>query len=121
MSTDAVTPLRHRMIEDMNARKLCAGTQRGHIHKRPARRMTWVETRALFGRTMSLLRGCFELNEAAPKRARESPQTARLARCPAFPAKVPSLNRQWALSLGRGNASSCPTPADRTSRRDRLN
>jgi hypothetical protein len=32
MSTDAVTPLCHRMIEDMNARKLCAGTQRGHIH-----------------------------------------------------------------------------------------
>jgi integrase/recombinase XerD len=32
MSTHAVTPLRHRMIEDMNARKLCAGTQRGHIH-----------------------------------------------------------------------------------------
>ena len=32
MSTDTVTPLRHRMIEDMNARKLCAGTQRGHIH-----------------------------------------------------------------------------------------
>ena len=32
MGTDAVSPLRHRMIEDMNARKLCAGTQRGHIH-----------------------------------------------------------------------------------------
>jgi integrase/recombinase XerD len=32
MSMGAVTPLRHRMIEDMNARKLCAGTQRGHIH-----------------------------------------------------------------------------------------
>ena len=32
MATNAVTPLRHRMIEDMNARKLCAGTQRGHIH-----------------------------------------------------------------------------------------
>src|SRR5437763_17076971 len=32
MSTGAVTPLRHRMIEDMSARKLCAGTQRGHIH-----------------------------------------------------------------------------------------
>src|SRR5436309_8256088 len=31
MSTGAVTPLRQRMIEDMNARKLCAGTQRGHI------------------------------------------------------------------------------------------
>jgi integrase/recombinase XerD len=31
MSTDTVSPLRHRMIEDMNARKLCAGTQRGHI------------------------------------------------------------------------------------------
>ena len=32
MSTGAITPLRHRMIEDMNARKLCAGTRRGHIH-----------------------------------------------------------------------------------------
>src|SRR5439155_16362881 len=32
MSTDTVSPLRQRMIEDMNARKLCAGTQRGHIH-----------------------------------------------------------------------------------------
>jgi site-specific recombinase XerD len=31
MSMDAVSPLRQRMIEDMNARKLCAGTQRGHI------------------------------------------------------------------------------------------
>src|SRR6266403_2346864 len=32
MSTITVSPLRQRMIEDMNARKLCAGTQRGHIH-----------------------------------------------------------------------------------------
>ena len=31
MTTEAVTPLRQRMIEDMSARKLCAGTQRGHI------------------------------------------------------------------------------------------
>src|SRR6202047_3718517 len=31
MGTDTVSPLRRRMIEDMNARKLCAGTQRGHI------------------------------------------------------------------------------------------
>ena len=32
MSTDhIVSPLRQRMIEDMNARKLCAGTQRGHV------------------------------------------------------------------------------------------
>ena len=31
MSTDSVSALRQRMIEDMNARKLCAGTQRGHI------------------------------------------------------------------------------------------
>lgn len=31
MNTDAVNPLRHRMIEDMNGRKLSAGTQRGHI------------------------------------------------------------------------------------------
>jgi integrase/recombinase XerD len=31
MTTTAITPLRQRMIEDMNARKLCAGMQRGHI------------------------------------------------------------------------------------------
>jgi integrase/recombinase XerD len=31
MSIDNVTPLRQRMIEDMSARKLGAGTQRGHI------------------------------------------------------------------------------------------
>jgi integrase/recombinase XerD len=31
MTTEAITPLRQRMIEDMNARKLCAGTQSGHI------------------------------------------------------------------------------------------
>ena len=31
MTTDTISPLRQRMIEDMNARKLSAGTQRGHI------------------------------------------------------------------------------------------
>jgi integrase/recombinase XerD len=31
MTTDTASPLRQRMIEDMTARKLCAGTQRGHI------------------------------------------------------------------------------------------
>ena len=31
MKTDTVSPLRQRMIEDMNARKLGAGTQRGHV------------------------------------------------------------------------------------------
>ncbi len=32
MSTNAISPLRQRMIEDMNARKLCAATQRSHIY-----------------------------------------------------------------------------------------
>src|SRR6202011_4976414 len=32
MSTHAVSPLRRRMIEDMNARKLGAHSQRSHIH-----------------------------------------------------------------------------------------
>ena len=32
MSTDAVSPLRQRMIEDMNARKLGSHTQRSHIY-----------------------------------------------------------------------------------------
>ena len=31
MSKNAATPLRHRMIEDMSARQLCAATQRGHV------------------------------------------------------------------------------------------
>jgi integrase/recombinase XerD len=31
MSTEAISPLRQRMIEDMNARKLGAHTQRGHV------------------------------------------------------------------------------------------
>jgi len=31
MSTESMTPLRQRMIEDMASRKLCAGTQKGHI------------------------------------------------------------------------------------------
>src|ERR1700680_394728 len=32
MSIDTISPLRQRMIEDMNARKLCAATQTGHIY-----------------------------------------------------------------------------------------
>src|SRR5436305_13377773 len=32
MRTEAITPLRQRMIEDMNARKLGAHTQRSHIY-----------------------------------------------------------------------------------------
>ena len=31
MTTEAITPLRQRMIEDMAARKLSVGTQRGHV------------------------------------------------------------------------------------------
>ncbi len=32
MSKTTISPLRQRMIEDMNARKLGWGTQRGHLH-----------------------------------------------------------------------------------------
>ena len=32
MTTEAITPLRQRMIEDMSARKLGAHTQRSHIY-----------------------------------------------------------------------------------------
>jgi hypothetical protein len=32
MATDTASPLRQRMIEDMNSRRLCAHSQRGHIH-----------------------------------------------------------------------------------------
>jgi len=54
MTTNTVSPLRQRMIEDMNARKLCAGTQRGHIRsckrfaaflKRPPETATFEDIR----------------------------------------------------------------------------
>ena len=32
MSTEAISPLRQRMIEDMNSRQLGAHTQRSHIY-----------------------------------------------------------------------------------------
>jgi integrase/recombinase XerD len=32
MTIEAITPLRQRMIEDMNSRKLGAHTQRGHVY-----------------------------------------------------------------------------------------
>ena len=32
MSKEVVSPLRQRMLEDMNARKLGKPSQRGHIH-----------------------------------------------------------------------------------------
>ena len=32
MTTEAITPLRQRMIEDMSSRKLCAHSQRSHIY-----------------------------------------------------------------------------------------
>ena len=32
MDTDAISPVRQRMIEDMNSRKLGAHTQRSHIY-----------------------------------------------------------------------------------------
>src|SRR6476619_4745016 len=32
MTTEAITPLRQRMIEDMSSRKLCVHTQRSHIY-----------------------------------------------------------------------------------------
>jgi len=31
MTTRSISPLRQRMIEDMTSRKLCAGTQKGHV------------------------------------------------------------------------------------------
>ena len=59
MSTDTVSPLRQRMIEDMNSRKLGAHTQRSHIYscqrlaaflKRPLTRPRW-RTSACFSCT----------------------------------------------------------------------
>src|SRR3981189_2109642 len=63
MSTDIVTPLRQRMIEDMNARKLCAGTQRGHI--RSCRRFAAFLERSPDATTVEDLRR-FQLHRAEP-------------------------------------------------------
>ena len=49
MSTDAVTPLRQRMIEDMNARKLGAHSQRSHPQLQAFRCIS--EAIARYGRT----------------------------------------------------------------------
>ena len=41
MSTDSISPLRQRMIEDMNARKLCAGYAEGpHPQLQAVRRVS---------------------------------------------------------------------------------
>src|SRR5712672_1405026 len=54
MSTYTVSPLRQRMIEDMNARKLGAGTQRGHIHSKIPQVMSPDETRRVLAVATSL-------------------------------------------------------------------
>src|ERR1700674_2832553 len=61
MTTKAITPLRQRMIEDMNARKLCAGTQRGHI--RSCRRFAAYLKRSPDTATLEDIRG-FQLHLA---------------------------------------------------------
>src|SRR5258705_5864256 len=63
MSMDAISPLRQRMIEDMNARKLCAGTKRGHI--RSCKRFAALTERSLDATTFEDLRG-FQLHLAEP-------------------------------------------------------
>jgi hypothetical protein len=47
MSKEVVSPLRQRMIEDMNARKLGAHSQRGHIYS--CRRLTTLALRCRGG------------------------------------------------------------------------
>ena len=51
MSTEAITPLRQRMIEDMNARKLCAGNAEGpHPQLQAVRRVSQAVARHGDGR-----------------------------------------------------------------------
>src|ERR1700694_2710651 len=61
MTTTAITPLRQRMIEDMSARNLCAGTQRGHI--RSCRRFAAYLKRSPDTATLEDIRG-FQLHLA---------------------------------------------------------
>jgi integrase/recombinase XerD len=61
MTTKAITPLRQRMIEDMIARKLCAGTQRGHI--RSCKRFAGFLKRSPDTATLEDIRG-FQLHLA---------------------------------------------------------
>ena len=56
MSTVTVSPLRQRMIEDMNARKLSAGTQRSHMLQ--ARRLLAVASSLKVRVLLSLGYGC---------------------------------------------------------------
>src|SRR5207342_1856471 len=59
MSTDSISPLRQRMLEDMNARKLCAATQKGHI--RSCRRFAAFLKRSPDTATAEDIR-CFQLH-----------------------------------------------------------
>jgi integrase/recombinase XerD len=61
MTTEAITPLRQRMIEDMTARKLCVGTQRGHI--RSCKRFAAFLKRSPDTATLEDVR-CFQLHLA---------------------------------------------------------
>jgi len=56
MTTKAITPLRQRMIEDMSARKLCAGTQRGHI-------LACKRFAAFLKRSPDTARGCWQAHQ----------------------------------------------------------
>ena len=67
MSTEAVSALRQRMIEDMNSRKLCAGTQRGHI--RSCKRFAAFLKRAS---TASVTTGCLPAATVPPTSRRRA-------------------------------------------------
>jgi hypothetical protein len=69
MTTEAITPLRQRMIEDMNARKLCAGTQRGHIRScKRAGRHARARARRLTADTMAAKEAAARLRASSPSR-----------------------------------------------------
>ena len=90
MSTDAISPLRRRMIEDMDARKLCAGTQRGHIHS--CKRFA-----AFLNRRLDLAAEIYHIREPQKIPLVMSPdETRRLL------AVASSLNARILLSLGYG-------------------
>ncbi len=68
MSTDTVRPLRQRMIEDMNARRLFADTQRSHI--RSCKRFAAFQWPPRAAKASELARRCHRRRAALSSNAR---------------------------------------------------
>jgi Phage integrase, N-terminal SAM-like domain len=130
MSTDSISPLRQRMIEDMNARKLCAGTQKGHI--RSCRRFAaflkrspdtataedirrfqlhLAETAMSICNRNRIMTGLRFMFRVTLRRLDLAAAIARSAKAPQQRSGSPSVRRNYCLSATSMSSSRCRRPS----------